>query len=191
MSEPVYLNPDQKLVKRKRKRGFETSLDMIRSMSLVALAVFLLFLVAWRPAPEQAFQPVNPTEVAAGYASSAGFELVLPKMPAGWQSNSAWLEPVPNDITKFHWHVGWILGDTQFFALEQSNTDLPNWSGSFGTLTDESFQSGQLTWSILDTGDENTLAYATELEDSALVVVGTVSPTFAELVNLVEKQVFN
>jgi hypothetical protein len=191
MSEPVYLNPDQKLVYRKKKRGFETAIDMVRSMGMVGIAVLLVYLVAWRPAPEQAFQPVNPTEVAQGYAESAGFNLLVPKLPTGWQSNSAWLEPVPNDVTKFHWHIGWVLGDTQYFAIEQSNSELPNWSGSFGLRTEESFTSGDRTWKVLDTEDEATSAYSTELEDSTLVVVGTTGPTFAELVSLVEKQLEN
>jgi hypothetical protein len=41
---------------------------------------------------------------------------------------------------------------------------------------------------VLDTGDENIAAYVTDLEDSVLVVVGTIGPTFAELVNLVEAE---
>lgn len=130
MTENPQLNPGQTLRPRKRKRGFETALDMVRSMGLVGLAVLAVFLVTWRPAPETPFQPVNPASVAEGYQSMVEFQLLVPKLADEWNSNSAWLEPVPNDITKSHWHIGWVSGADKYFAIEQSNTELESSAGS-------------------------------------------------------------
>ncbi|MEY3408202.1 MAG: hypothetical protein RL038_1263 [Actinomycetota bacterium] len=189
MSEQPILNPDQTLRPRKRKRGFETALDMVRSMGLVGLAVLAVFLVTWRPAPETPFQPVDPVSVALGAQEMVSFELLVPDLDSAWQSNSAWLEPVPNDITKSHWHIGWVKGSDQYFAIEQSNTELESWSAAFGGAVTETFETSGVTWSVLEPVDADNLVYQTELDGSVLILVGTIGSDFAQLVEVVSKQI--
>lgn len=199
--EPIpQLNPDQKLVSRKPKRGYETALDMVRSMGLVLLGVLLVVLVTWRPAPDQPFQPVEPVQVAAGFADSAGFELLVPTLGSEWSANSAWLEPVTNDVTKYHWHIGWVNDAGEYLAIEQSNSQLPAWENSIIQIAESATEKGikwdvwlygGLNWEIFQSGPGDVFAYKTQLGDSLLVVLGNSGPRTADFVKSITQELSN
>lgn len=109
-----------------KPRGRETFLDMVRSMLALGAAVALVLLVTWRPADSKpSVTPVDAHAVAVGAQSQMSFTPLELDLGSKWRATSAWVEPVPTDISKSHWHVSYVLGNTKYLAVDQSDTSAP------------------------------------------------------------------
>ena len=161
---------------RKLKRGRETALDMVRSMAVLGLAVGLVLLVTWRPAPASDINPVDLAAISQGAEANAGFKIVVPTLNKDWKPTSARLEPVEQDMSKFAWHIGYVTPLGQYVAIEQSNTNLPDkfvktWIAK--SETSQPVEIEGLGWTQFFDEAGITLGYVVQLQDSILVVTGT------------------
>ncbi len=115
------------MAKSGKPRGRETFLDMVRSMLVLGAAVGLVLLVTWRPADSKpTVAPVDAHAVAVGAANQLSFTPLELDLGANWRATSAWVESVPTDITKSHWHVSYVKGESQYVAIDQSDTSAPD-----------------------------------------------------------------
>ena len=161
---------------RKLKRGRETALDMVRSMAVLGLAVGLVLLVTWRPAPSTEIIPVDLAAISQNAQANAGFKIVVPQLNSDWKPNSARLEPVEQDISRFAWHIGYVTPLGQYVAVEQSNTNLPDkflktWTAEAATAEIVMIEGNVWKHHMGDAGQ--TIAYTSELDDSVIAIVGT------------------
>ena len=170
---PVSTNQTQP---RKLKRGRETALDMVRSMSVLGLAVGLVLLVTWRPTTSAELAPVDLASVSQGAEAAVGFDVVVPKLNADWKATSARFEPVEQDISKFQWHIGYVTPLGQYVAIEQSDTNLPErflktWTADAASAEIVMIEGNVWTHHMGDAGQ--TIAYTSVLNDSVIAIVGT------------------
>lgn len=145
-------------------------------MAVLGLAVGLVLLVTWRPAPSSEIIPVDLAGIAIGAQDNAEFTVVVPTLNLDWKPTSARLEPVEQDISKFAWHIGYVTPLGQYVAIEQSDTNLPEkfvktWTADAASTEIVMIEGNVWTHHLSDTGE--TIAYTSELEDSVIAVVGT------------------
>ncbi len=108
-----------------KPRGRETFLDMARSMLALGAAVGLVLLVTWRPADSKpTYTPVDAHEIAVNAGSQISFKPLELELGRDWYSTTAWIEAVPTDVTKSHWHVSYVKGETKYVAVDQSDTSV-------------------------------------------------------------------
>ncbi len=178
VSNQIPLNPDQKLVARKPRRGRETALDMVRSMAVLGVAVGFVLLVTWRPTDSiQEIRAVDVAAVVAGESSGAEFELLNPDLGEGWTATSARLEPAPNDVSKKMWHIGYVSPTKTYVGIEQSDTVIAdsfirsfvNDASVADTVTMDS-----LTWDVY-VGNGFTALVTSGIEQTTTVVIGDTS----------------
>lgn len=171
----------------KRRRGYETVLDMVRSMGLVALAVAAVVLVTWRPTPDGGAKPVDLSAIAAGAEDRVGFPLLVPDLPTDWVPTSARLEPATDDITHHTWHIGWVSPDGAYFGLEQSDTLLVETYQSVwvGDWPGSPVEVGGVEWQVhlSPTGDQ--MVYVHRGEGWLVALLGQNSPEGMALVTAV------
>lgn len=131
-------------------------------MLALGAAVALVLLVTWRPADSKPnYTPVDAHAVAIS-ASDLSFTPLELDLGKGWNATTAWVESVPSDITKSHWHVSYVKGTSKYVAIDQSDTSVVT-----------SFVDGFITSEI---GSENVggviwQTYAGESEDVVAVRV--------------------
>lgn len=110
---------------RKKPRGRETFLDMFRSMLALGAAVSLILIVTWRPADTKpTFTYVDAHSVAQSAAAELSFKPLELSLGEGWNSTTAWVEQVPKDISKKHWHASYVKGTKKYVAVDQSDTSV-------------------------------------------------------------------
>jgi hypothetical protein len=90
-----------------KRRGRETTLDMVRTLAVVfALVVPMWFFGRSSPGDEQRIRPVDPTQAYAAFVEDTGGP-VPSGMPAGWTATVRDLATVPG-VTR----VGYVRGDS-------------------------------------------------------------------------------
>jgi hypothetical protein len=104
----------------KRKHGFETATDMIRSLAVVGAFVAVLVLVTLRSHPNP-ITVINYSDQLSVARAKATYSVLAPVgLPAGWRATSARSETVGRAV---HWHLGFVTPADQYAALEQTDGD--------------------------------------------------------------------
>jgi len=179
--------PGQTIIPRKRRRGFESATDMLRSMGVLALMVGMVLLLTWRPHNQAAVKPVDLPAIAKGAESVAGFALVIPNLPQTWIATSARISPAVDDVTKHVWHIGYVTPAEQYLAVEQSDTALAQKFLSSWTKDlkpSPAVKIGALSWVAYRDAAGVAHTYVAVLATTQLVITGSASE--AELMTAVE-----
>jgi hypothetical protein len=102
-----------------RKRGFETSGDMLRSMAVVGIVVAALIVLTYRQYSDPA-AAIDVSNSLRGARAAAAYQVLAPEtLPAGWRATSARSTP---DGRGVHWHLGLLTtGKEHYVAVEQSD----------------------------------------------------------------------
>jgi hypothetical protein len=164
-----------------KPRGRETFLDMARSMLALGVAVGLVLLVTWRPADTKpTFAPVDAHSVAVGAQSRLAFTPLELDLGKGWKATTAWVERVPTDVSKNHWHVSYVKGETNYVAVDQSDTSSPDsFVKSFVVSKVGTEKIGDVTWKIYSGENEDVIAVQVA-EDEVVVITANSYPLLME-----------
>lgn len=160
---------------RKKPRGRETFLDMFRSMLVLGAAVSLVLIVTWRPADTKpTYTYVDAHSVAVNAAEDLSFtplELILGE---NWKSTTAWVEQVPSDISKNHWHVSYVKGTSKYVAVDQSDTSVAQQfvSSFVENEFDQEVVNGK-SWKIFTAGNSDLVAVLYEKDLVTLITANS------------------
>lgn len=100
--------------RRGRRRGFETSTDMLRSLGLVLLIVAALWFFGRSPSDEKPLRPVDQREDVAAWTSTVpGAPTVT--APAGWTATVAQFTPQPAGL-----RLGWNTSSRRYVEYAAS-----------------------------------------------------------------------
>jgi len=154
-----------------KPRGRETFLDMVRSMLALGAAVGLILLVTWRPADSKpSIAPVDAHAVAVGAQSQLSFTPLELDLGPSWKATSAWVESVPTDISKSHWHVSYVKGESKYVAIDQSDTSAP--SAFVSDLTTAEVGTEEINGTVWQTfAGENQDVIAVKIESGLVTLV--------------------
>lgn len=98
------------------QKGLQVGRDMIISLGLVSLALFLWMLFA-NPRTPQGVRSVDWFAVATGAAESLDYEVLAPSSTFPWTATSARIEEQPDGTAV--WRAGFLTGDGKYVALLQ------------------------------------------------------------------------
>jgi hypothetical protein len=169
----------QPTVAQPRRRGRETSGDMVRSLLVVLALVFVVVALAVRPTPDSEVRRFDYSGVLAQAQDQARYDVLAPiGLPDTWRATSARTDSGDGAVT---WHVGFVTPADAYAGLEQSDGD----AGSFvdhlaadgraaGTVT-----IGGATWRRVEGGDPEPRALVLRRDGVTTLVVGSAS--WAEL----------
>lgn len=105
---------------RPNARMRQTLGDMIRSMALVLAVVFVIVLLAWRPAPE-AVKTVETAPTIALAAREAAFPLQQPiGLTEQWRATSVRWEPTEESASEPVLHIGYVTPADAYAQVSQS-----------------------------------------------------------------------
>ena len=95
---------------KKRKRGRETALDMVRSLGLVILVIVPVWLLARAPAgDEKEIRVVDPTQAVSAFSTDVPGVPVPGGLPSGWQATVATYDGAARSL-----RVGWVTPEEQY-----------------------------------------------------------------------------
>ena len=95
---------------KKRKRGRETALDMVRSLGLVVLVIVPVWLLARAPAgDEKEIRVVDPTQAVSAFSRDVPGVPVPATLPSGWQPTVATYDGSAKSL-----RVGWVTPQEQY-----------------------------------------------------------------------------
>lgn len=108
---------------RSTSRLRQTLWDMVRSMALVLVVVFFIWLLAWRPDP-QAVTVVDPGPVVVAAARAGDFPISGPAgLPEGWRPTSARWEPTDASGEQKVLHIGFVTPADEYAQVSTSTLD--------------------------------------------------------------------
>ncbi len=97
-------------VAKKRKRGRETALDMVRSLGLVVLVIVPIWFLARAPASDEAeIRVVDPAPAIDAFAADAPGAPVPAGLPAQWRPTSSRYDGTATSL-----RVGWVTPSRQY-----------------------------------------------------------------------------
>lgn len=133
-------------------------------MLVLGAAVALVLLVTWRPADSKpSVTPVDAHAVAVGAQDRLGFVPLELPLSDKWQATSAWVEQVSTDVSKSHWHVSYVLGNSKYVAVDQSDTSAPDvFVDQFVTNEVEEKIIGESSWTIYSAENSDLIAVKTQ-----------------------------
>jgi hypothetical protein len=109
----------QQQAPKKRKRGRETALDMVRSLGLVLLVIVPVWFLAKAPASdEQELREVDPRGSIAAFAADQPGVPVPGELPDGWRATSSSYSGGDRAL-----RIGWVTPTTQYAEYSASNDD--------------------------------------------------------------------
>lgn len=154
-----------------KPRGRETFLDMARSMLALGVAVGLILLVTWRPADSKpTVSPVDAHAVVVGAIGQLTFTPLELDLASSWKTTTAWVEQVPTDISKHHWHVSYVKNSVEYVAIDQSDTSAPEvFVDAFVNSRVGTETVNEISWKTY--AGENSDLVATRLEDGLVTIV--------------------
>ena len=144
-------------------------------MAALGAAVGLILLVTWRPADSKpSFTPVDAHAVAVGAANQLTFTPLELDLGDGWRATTAWVEPVPTDISKYHWRVSYVKGEDRYVAVDQSDTAAPNTFVAQLTNADVGTETiNGKVWKIYAGENQDVVAVSIEKEVVTLITANT------------------
>lgn len=110
----------------KRRRGFETLGDMVRSLGVVLAVVLVTVLITIRT-QGQSVRVVDYSATLTEARRVAPFTVLAPeKLPAEWRATSGDYSPsqVTGKAGVVLWHLGFVTPAEQYAGMEQSNDQL-------------------------------------------------------------------
>lgn len=166
-----------------KKRGFETALDMLRSMGLLAVFIAFVLVVTWRPWTSSSITPVNLSAEASAAQKAVAFEVLNPTLPSGWKVNGAYVQTVANDLTHHVWMINMIAADDSYVSIQQTDTE--GVDGFVRSITGVSTLSVlESQWQPIENSDGANVTYVKQLTDSVAIV--TLPKDRADLLKVVE-----
>ena len=140
-------------------------------MLVLGAAVSLVLIVTWRPADSKpSFTFVDAHSVAKSAASELSFTPLELSLGEGWNSTTAWVEQVPSDISKKHWHASYVKGSSKYVAIDQSDTSVQDqFVSDFVVNEFEQEVINGITWKTYTT--ENSDLVAVKYEKNLVTVI--------------------
>jgi hypothetical protein len=176
--------PDVQPTGRPNARLRQTAWDMVRSMAVVLVVVFVIVLLAWRPEPE-AVKVVETAPTVALAAREAEFPVVAPSgLTQGWRPTSVRWEPTEQSKSERVLHIGYVTPSDEYAQYsmapvvserllgEQTADGAPTGTQAVG---DE-------TWQRWETDERRSLV----LIDGSVATVVSGSADWPELITLAE-----
>lgn len=176
--------PDVQPTGRPNARLRQTAWDMVRSMAVVLVVVFVIVLLAWRPEPD-AVKVVETAPTVALAARDAPFPIVAPSgLAEEWRATSVRWEPTEESGSERVLHIGYVTPADQYaqvvvapvvseaFLDEQTAGGAPTGTQAVGDAT----------WQRWETDERRSLV----LVDGTLATVVSGSADWPELIALAE-----
>jgi hypothetical protein len=157
---------------RAKRRGFETTGDMVRSLLLVLVLVFVVVALNVQPHPDSEVRRFDYSGVLSQAQDLAPYDVLAPiALPDSWVPTSARTTRAGAAVT---WHVGFVTPDADYAALEQSDG---NPTEFVRQLTDGGDRAGSVvigsaTWRRVEGGDPEPRALVLERDAVTTVVAG-------------------
>jgi len=102
-----------------KRRGFETTGDMVRSLLLVLVLVFVVVALTVQPHPDSVVHRFDYSGALAQAQDQARYDVLAPiALPDSWVPTSA---RTTRAGTAVSWHVGFVTPADDYAALEQSD----------------------------------------------------------------------
>ena len=155
-----------------KRRGFETTGDMVRSLLLVLVLVFVVVALTVRPHPDSVVHRFDYSGVFAQAREQARYDVLAPiALPASWVPTSARTTRAGPAVT---WHVGFVTPADDYAALEQSDGSPAAFVREFSDGGDRtgSVVIGSATWRRVEGGKPEPRALVLERDDVTTVVAG-------------------
>ena len=106
--------PDVQPTGRPNARLRQTVVDMVRSMAVVLVVVFVIVLLAWRPEPE-AVKVVDTAPTVALAAREAQFPIVAPTgLAEDWRATSVRWEATEESQSERALHIGYVTPSDEY-----------------------------------------------------------------------------
>lgn len=104
-------------VAKKRKRGRETALDMVRSLGLVILVIVPVWFLAKAPASDEAeIRVVDPAPAIDSFAADAPTAPVPTGLPEQWRPTSSTYDGAATSL-----RVGWVTPSQEYAEYAAAN----------------------------------------------------------------------
>jgi hypothetical protein len=164
---------------RGRRRGFETTGDMVRSLLVVLALVFVVVALNARPHPDSEVRRFDYSGVLTQARDRAPYDVLAPiGLPDTWVPTSARTARTDEEVT---WHVGFVTPDGDYAALEQSDGDPERFVDRFSDDGADAgrVEIGRATWRRVEGGDPEPRALV--LEGGAVTTVVAGNADWAEL----------
>lgn len=155
------------------ERGKRGVRDLVLSLVIVGIFVAFLFVVVWRPSPEQV-RVVDPAVQLEAARAQASYAVLAPEgLSPDWKPTSARFEQTADSTST--WFLGYVTPQTQYVALAQTDGDP---QAFIAEQTLQGVPDGQRnidgrTWDQYVSSDQRSLVL--KGKDSTTVVTGTVS----------------
>lgn len=162
-----------------KRRGFETTGDMVRSLLVVLVLVFVVVALNVQPHPKSEVRRFDYTGVFSQAREQAPYDVLAPiGLPDSWVPTSARTTRAGGAVT---WHVGFVTPDDDYAALEQSDGNPAAFVRQFSEGGDRAgtVLIGTATWRQVEGGDPEPRALV--LERSAVTTVVAGNADWAEL----------
>ena len=172
-----------------RRRGNQTTLNLVLALLASLAVVALVVLVVVRPQTVER-EPIDYRAVAADAQGSVDVPLAAPALPNGWSANRAELRDAAGDGVQ-SWQIGFLTPSQQYIGLVQGVDANPSWLRD-QTVTNEatgSIRIGGTEWQVYDRRDVqdagNSAYILTAVFDRSTVVLAGTAPD-AEFATLAE-----
>ena len=155
-----------------KRRGFETTGDMVRSLLLVLVLVFVVVALTVRPHPDSVVHRFDYSGVHAQAQDQASYDVLAPiALPDSWVPTSARTANAGPAVT---WHVGFVTPADDYAALEQSDGNPAGCVRQFADGGDPagSVVIGSATWRRVEGGDPEPRALVLQRDAVTTVVAG-------------------
>jgi hypothetical protein len=156
-----------------KRRGFETTGDMVRSLLLVLVLVFVVVALTVRPHPDSVVHRFDYSGVFDQAREQARYDVLAPiGLPDAWVPTSARTTRSGAAVT---WHVGFVTPDDDYAALEQSDGSPAAFVRRFsgGGTPVGNLAIGSATWRRVEGGDPEPRALVLERDNVTTVVAGS------------------
>ena len=157
---------------RAKRRGFETTGDMVRSLLVVLVLVFVVVALNVQRHPDSEVRRFDYSGVFSQARGQASYDVLAPiGLPDAWVPTSARTTNAGPAVT---WHVGFVTPADDYAALEQSDGNPASFVRQFADGGDGagSLVIGRATWRRVEGGDPEPRALVLERDTVTTVVAG-------------------
>ena len=157
---------------RAKRRGFETTGDMVRSLLVVLVLVFVVVALNVQRHPDSEVRRFDYSGVFSQARDQASYDVLAPiGLPDAWVPTSARTTRAGAAVT---WHVGFVTPADDYAALEQSDGNPAAFVRQFVDGGDRagSVVIGTVTWRRVEGGDPEPRALVLERDTVTTVVAG-------------------